>query len=56
MKKNVFVILLAVMMLFLGSCDLFTPGPDAPGAITATPGDESITISWNASPAATSYV
>lgn len=43
------------MVLFLGSCDLFAPGPDAPGAITATPGDESITISWNASPDATSY-
>ncbi len=43
------------MVLFLGSCDLFAPGPDAPGAITATSGDESITISWNASPDATSY-
>lgn len=55
MKKNVFVIMLAAMMLFLVSCDLFAPAPDAPGSITVTPGEELITISWNASPEATGY-
>ena len=33
MKKNVFVIMLAAMMLFLVSCDLFAPAPDAPGSL-----------------------
>lgn len=42
-------------LILTGSANQTTPPPDAPGGLVATPGNSSVTLSWNSSVGATSY-